>query len=128
MAHNSDVVDEIYAADCVIYNSHVPRIQRFGREGFKAYGQGLNTAFPDMTIRHDMVVTEEDGQYQMILWTFEANHTGPLGPIPPTGRKVTMSGIDVFRVENGEIQELYLAQDALGLMQQLGIVPTPGQG
>ena len=40
-----------------------------------------------------------------------------------TGRKVSMSGIDVFRVANGQIQELHLAQDALMLMQQLGVIP-----
>ena len=34
-----------------------------------------------------------------------------------------MSGIDVFRFANGEIQELYLAQDAMALMQQLGVIP-----
>jgi hypothetical protein len=38
-----------------------------------------------------------------------------------------MSGIDVFRVADGQIKELYLAQDALMLMQQLGVIPTPGQ-
>jgi steroid delta-isomerase-like uncharacterized protein len=125
--HNPDIVDEIYAPDCVIYANHIPRAQRFGRAGFKEYGRYLYTAFPDLKIRHDMVVTEEDGQHQMVAWTFEGTHLGPMGPIPATGRKVQMSGVDVFRVANGQIQELYLSQDALGLMQQLGVVPTPGQ-
>jgi steroid delta-isomerase-like uncharacterized protein len=126
--HNPDVVDEIYSEDCVIYGNHMPRGIRFGREGFKAYGAGLYTAFPDMKIHHDMVLTQEDGQYQMIFWTFTGTHLGPMGQIPPTGRKVSMSGIDVFRVADGQIKELYLAQDALLLMQQLGVIPTPGQG
>lgn len=126
--HNPDVVDEIYSVDCVIYGNHMPRGIRFGREGFKAYGAGLYTAFPDMKIHHDMVLTQEDGQYQMIFWTFTGTHLGPMGQIPPTGRKVSMSGIDVFRVAGGQIKELYLAQDALLLMQQLGVIPTPGQG
>jgi steroid delta-isomerase-like uncharacterized protein len=122
--HNPAIVDEIYAPDCVIYANHIPRAQKFGRDGFKAYGAFLYTAFPDMKIDHDMVVTEEDGQYQMVYWTFTGTHLGPMGQIPPTGRKVVLHGLDVFRVANGKIQELYLGQDALSLMQQLGVVPS----
>ena len=83
----------------------------------------MYTAFPDMTIKHDMVVTEENGEFQMIYWTFEGTHLGPMGPIPATGRKVKLNGLDVFRVANGKIQELYLGQDAMSLMQQLGVIP-----
>ena len=121
--HNPAIVDEIYAPDCVIYANHIPRAQKFGREGFKAFGVFLYTAFPDMKIHHDMVVTEDDGAYQMVFWTFTGTHLGPMGQIPPTGRKVTLSGCDVFRVANGKIQELYLGQDAMSLMQQLGVIP-----
>ena len=121
--HNPAIVDEIYAPDCVIYANHIPRAQKFGREGFKVYGAYLYGAFPDMKIEHTMVVTEESGEYQMVFWRFQGTHLGPMGPIPPTGRKVVMDGVDVFRVANGKIQELYLSQDALSLMQQLGVVP-----
>jgi predicted ester cyclase len=76
-----------------------------------------------MKIDHTMVVTEDDGQYQMVFWTFTGTHLGPMGPIPATGRKVTLNGCDVFRVANGKIQELYLGQDAMSLMQQLGVIP-----
>ncbi len=124
VGHNPAIVDEIYAPDCVIYANHIPRAQKFGREGFKAYGEFLYTAFPDMKIHHEMVVAEENGQYLMVSWTFTGTHLGPMGPIPPTGRKVTLAGLDVFRVANGMIEELYLGQDAMSLMQQLGVVPS----
>jgi predicted ester cyclase len=121
--HNPAIVDEIYAPDCVMYAKHIPRAQKFGREGFKAYGASLYAAFPDLKINHDMVVTEEDGQYQMVYWSFTGTHLGPMGPIAATGRKVTLQGLDVFRVANGQIQELYLGMDAMSLMQQLGVIP-----
>jgi predicted ester cyclase len=38
----------------------------------------------------------------MVHWTFEGTHLGPIVPIPETGRKVSMSGIDVFRIANGK--------------------------
>ena len=44
--HNPDVVDEIYAADCVIYGNHMPRAQRFGREGFKPMAPACTPLFP----------------------------------------------------------------------------------
>lgn len=122
---NSDVVDEIYAEDCVIYNRHVPDEVKRGRGGFKAYGAALFGGFPDMKINHDVVVTEDDGDYQAIIWTFEATHTGEFYGIPPTGRKVRMSGADIFHIEDGMISELYLEQNLMELFQQMGIIPTP---
>jgi steroid delta-isomerase-like uncharacterized protein len=124
--HNPAIVDEVYAADCVIYGNHMDRRIRFGREGFKEYGKGLYTAFPDLRISHDLMVTDENGPYQMIYWTFEGTHLGPMGFVPPTGKKVSISGIDVFRIADGKIRELYLAQDAFALMQQLGVIPSQG--
>jgi steroid delta-isomerase-like uncharacterized protein len=126
-AHNPGVVDEIYPADCVIYGKRIPRAQRFGREGFKTYGASLYTAFPDLRINHDLVLTDDEGEYQAILWTMEGTNLGPFGAIPPSGHKVSISGVDVFRVEDGKIQELYLMPDTLTLLQQMGVIPTPGQ-
>jgi steroid delta-isomerase-like uncharacterized protein len=125
-AQNPSVVDEIYPADCVIYGKRIPRAQRFGREGFKTYGASLYGAFPDLKITHDMVLTDDEGQYQAILWTMEGTNLGPFGAIPPLGHKVHIEGVDIFRVENGQIQELYLMPDTLTLLQQMGVIPTPG--
>jgi predicted ester cyclase len=43
--------------------------------------------------------------------------------IPATGKQVTLSGIDILRIENGKIAERWAEYDNLGLLQQLGVVP-----
>jgi predicted ester cyclase len=45
----------------------------------------------------------------------------------PTGKSITMTGIEIFRIENGKIAELWGEANLLGLMQQLGILPPLGQ-
>jgi predicted ester cyclase len=48
--------------------------------------------------------------------------------IAPTGKQVTATGILIYRITGGKIVEEWLQYDVMGLMQQLGAVPTPGQG
>ena len=47
--------------------------------------------------------------------------------IAPTGKQVTMAGIDIFRIADGRIVELWGQEDVLGMMQQIGAIPSPGQ-
>jgi steroid delta-isomerase-like uncharacterized protein len=120
---NADVVDELYAPDCVIYGRNIPEEWRRGTEGFKAYGKMLHEAFPDLKIVHDSTVTE--GQYQSIRWTFRGTHLGPIFGTPPTGKVVSMGGYDILFVEDGKIKEMWVEQDMLSLLQQLGLAPAP---
>ena len=49
----------------------------------------------------------------------------PFGTIPPTGKEVTVTGIDLVRLVNGKIAEVWHTPDALGFFQQLGVIrPT----
>jgi predicted ester cyclase len=47
--------------------------------------------------------------------------------IPPTGKQVKIAFIEISRVQNGKLVESWVQSDQLGLMQQLGVIPTPGQ-
>ncbi len=119
---NMATVDEIYAPDCVIYGRNVPAESRHGTEGFKAYGRMLREAFPDLKIVHDSTVTQ--GQYQGIRWTFHGTHLGPLFGAPPTGKAVSMGGYDILHIEGGKIIELWVEQDMLSLLQEIGMAPA----
>jgi predicted ester cyclase len=57
--------------------------------------------------------------------TFRGTHKGELMGIPPTGKTVTMSLIDIHRMEGGQIAERWGESDAMGMMQQLGVAPPP---
>jgi predicted ester cyclase len=48
--------------------------------------------------------------------------------IPPTNKRITWLGIEVDRIASGKVVEIWALVDAMGLMQQLGVIPTPGKG
>ena len=47
--------------------------------------------------------------------------------IPATGKTVAVPGVEIDRVVNGQIIEHWLVVDQMGLLQQLGAIPAPGQ-
>jgi predicted ester cyclase len=60
-------------------------------------------------------------------FTLRGTHQGPFFGIPPTGKQVHVTGITIHRIVNGKIVEQRVEMDMLGLMQQLGVIPAPGQ-
>ena len=61
----------------------------------------------------------------MARWTFRGTHEGELMGIAPTGNRVEFAGIVIYQVVDGKIVEGWVSSDALGLKQQLGILPPP---
>ena len=59
--------------------------------------------------------------------TWRGTHQGAFLGIPPTGKQVNVTGIDISRVASGKFVEHWQSADNLGLLQQLGVVPPPGQ-
>ena len=95
-----------------------------GREGFREFMMGFKGAFPDITISEiaHQVASEDD---VVTEFTARGTHTGPMatpaGELPPTGRPVTFTVCEVWRVENGKLASLHNAQDAASIMRQLGV-------
>ena len=85
----------------------------------------FRNAFPDWRETIEDVIAE--GDRVVIRVTGTGTHEGDFQGVPATGAKVTAGGVGIGRIENGRIAETWAAYDALGLMQQLGAVPTPGQ-
>jgi len=77
---------------------------------------------PDLHITIDQLVAE--GDMVTKRWTYHATHTGDLAGLPPTGKRITMRGLELFRLLDGKIVECWLGYDNLSLMQQLGVIPT----
>jgi steroid delta-isomerase-like uncharacterized protein len=92
-----------------------------GREGLAALITTWRTAFPDMRETVEDLITE--GEKVVGRFTMRGTHSGEFMGVPPTGRSVTMSGIDIVRVEGGKIVEFWYGEHLLELMQQLGAVP-----
>jgi len=76
-------------------------------------------------IVRDVVAGEHDTV--TVRWTGHGTHDGQLGGIPPTGKHISVEALTLFQLRDGKIVEMWECWDALAMMQQLGIVPAPGQ-
>ena len=116
---NLAVGDELLAEDCVFYTP--APIQ--GIAGWKQFATAFLTAFPE-----DLRVTIDElfvaGDKVAVRWTAQGTHKGPLRGIPPTGNQVTWVGIAFYGLSNGKITEVWGLNDALGIMQQIGAIPS----
>jgi steroid delta-isomerase-like uncharacterized protein len=120
---NVDAIDAIIAPDAVDHNPNPG--QPPGSEGVKWVVRAFRAGLPDLRMELEDQIAEGDTVADR--WTISGTHQGELFGIPATGKRVRMAGIDMIRVVEGKMVEHWLSVDQLGLLQQLGIVPTPGQ-
>jgi steroid delta-isomerase-like uncharacterized protein len=115
-----EVIDEVIAADFVGRN---PTDGEFrGPGGFRQLVERYRTAFSNVEMQIDSLVAE--GDMVATHWTARGTNTGELMGIAPTGREVTVEGIQFDRIQDGKIVESQGLFDALGMLQQLGAVPV----
>jgi steroid delta-isomerase-like uncharacterized protein len=116
---NLAVVDELVGVD---YRWHAPGQEVSGREGIKQLIGAFRTGMPDMRWMVDDQVAE--GDKVGTRWTARGTHTGELLGIAPTGRQATITGMVFSRLADGQIVEEWENFDQLGMLQQLGAIPT----
>lgn len=92
-----------------------------GIEGYKQHFERLTTAFSGIRLTIEALLAEEDRV--VARFVVEATHTGNLGDIPPTGKRVSVTGISIARISRGQIVEEHANSDTLGLLKQIGITP-----
>jgi len=123
-------VDEIYAEDFVGHfppSSHLP--DRRGREGAREGIRRAKTAFPDWHEHVEAMVTE--GNTVVTRYTSTGTHRGEFRGLPtlaPTGRKISVGEISIYRVANGKVAEQWCLLDELARLQQLGATVQPARG
>jgi deazaflavin-dependent oxidoreductase (nitroreductase family)/steroid delta-isomerase-like uncharacterized protein len=120
--HNPALFDELLAPTYVLHFPGSPPIA--GIEPAKQLMTAYTSAFPDLRLTTEDMVAE--GDKVAIRNTWRGTHHGTFQGLPPTGKDVTFTGTDFFRVVGGKIAEQWADLDALGLMQQLGALPTMG--
>jgi steroid delta-isomerase-like uncharacterized protein len=120
---NPDLVDRIFAPGFVNHNPITG--QQPGREGIKQWIRSFYQAFPDGSISIDLQIAEADRVVTRYSW--RGTHQGQFLGIPATGKPVEVTGIGIFRVQNGQIQEGWGFWEQAGLLLQLGKLPLPGQ-
>lgn len=116
-----DTCDEILAAD---YWGHLPMMDVHGPEQFKQLVTAYRIAYPDVHL------TVEDifggGDKLAVRWTSRGTHLGEMMGMPPSGNKIEIMGISLFRLANGKIAEEWEGFDTLKMMQQIGAIPKVG--
>ncbi len=117
---NLSVADELFTPN---YDHHDPSTPDFGRgpESEKKRATLYRTAFPDLRLTIEDIIAE--GETVVARWSCRGTHKGDLSGIAPTGKQFTISGVTIARLANGKMAEGWINWDALGLMQQLGVVP-----
>jgi predicted ester cyclase len=81
----------------------------------------MRAGFPDW--RSDVHVLVAEGDLVVEHFTASGTHRGEILGAAPTNRKVTVPGINIFRVRHGKIVERWGILDVLGFLTQLGLVP-----
>jgi steroid delta-isomerase-like uncharacterized protein len=121
---NLDVADALFTAD---YIEHLPLPPGWptGIAGFKQFVTSLRAAFPDFQYTVEDEIAE--GDKVVLRLTAQGTHLGELFGIPATGKHATWTEIHIARSADGKLVEHWANLDQLGQMQQLGVIPTPGQ-
>jgi steroid delta-isomerase-like uncharacterized protein len=115
---NLAIADEVYSAD---YFLHDPAGPILGTEALKQFVATFGTAYPDIhTTIEDMIA---EGNKVVWRYTVRGTHKGEFMGIAPTGKSITLTGILISRFAGDKVVEDWNNYDALGMLQQLGVIP-----
>jgi steroid delta-isomerase-like uncharacterized protein len=118
-----EAFDGLLAPDFVRHCEATPEINVTSSEEFKQFYRETEKTFPDQRMTLDVLVAEGD---RVAFWgTFSGTQDGPMGPFPPTGRRMQSDIGGMFRIEAGRIAELWVTWDNLAGLAQLGLFPPP---
>ena len=112
---NVDLADQL--VDEAFVNHTALAGQTPGREGLKKAVNMLRAGFPDLKVRIDDLISQDDRV--AVRDEISATHQGPFNGVPPTGRKVAVGRISFYKVRDGKISEAWSQLDMAGLMRQL---------
>ena len=120
-----EIADEIFTRDHLHHDPAMPGVLP-GPEGMKQAIGVYHRGFPDAHWQIDDMLATDDTV--VTRWTGSGTHTNELAgnpPIAPTGKKATVMGIMLMRIVGGKIAESWDVWDTLGMLRQLGAIPTP---
>ena len=120
---NTAVAEALVAEDHVALDPSPGQEQ--GRKGLIAIIARMRTAFPDLEWTIEEQVAERDKVAVYFVW--RGTHQGEFLGIPPTGKRVTVPGMGFDYCAAGQCKASRFMMDTMSLMQQLGVVPPPGQ-
>ena len=120
--NNRDIkaLDHVAAADYLDHAAFPG--QAPGREGLKQRAATLFQALDPQWTIHDTIA---EGDMVVLRWSLAGTHRGAFLGIPPTGKAITLRGIDMYRIQDRKIAEHWNMVDMFGFCQQAGALPSP---
>ncbi len=119
---NLSVIDQVASSD-FIYHHATGR--DLSTEAYQKMSIMTQNAFPDVCMEIDDLFAE--GDKVACRFTITGIHKGEYRGIPPTGKNITFQGVNIFRIVDDKIAEIWSRLDLLGMMQQLGVIPPMGK-
>ena len=116
-----DKLEELVAEDVVHHDPYDPHAAD-GLVGLRKSIELNRAEFPDLRITIEDQVAE--GDRVATRWVATMTHSGSRGGTPGSGKRVEMRGITIERFENGKVVEAWRSMDMLGLLRQIGAVPS----
>jgi steroid delta-isomerase-like uncharacterized protein len=123
--HDSRAAADLMASDVVTHFSGLPAPVH-GIHAWRQLFGSYAAAFADVQI----TVADEiaDGDKAVVRYSWTATHQAAFMGIPATGKRVSnLVGVGVYRIADGKIAEEWIVEDTVGLLLQLGVIPTPVQ-
>lgn len=118
---NYAVIDEVMAEEIDYFNPALPG-EISSPDEFKGAVQMIHSAFPDLGASVEDIVAEGS---KVATRTREwGTHKGAFGDVPPTGNSFDVQAINIYRIERGKINGVWVQFDSLSMMQQLGLAPS----
>lgn len=120
---NLTLIDALFAPDVIVHDPFTGVVQ--GIEAFRQLTAFFQNSFPGHKTRLEVFIAE--GDYVAILHTHLATNNGSFMGMPPTGKTVTVPGLELFRIQNSKVVEFWRHDDDMGLLRQLGVLPETMQ-
>jgi steroid delta-isomerase-like uncharacterized protein len=118
---NIRIIDELVAPDFFEHEDPPPGVSR-DREGVKQVFTMYHSAFSDIDASINDMIAEDDKV--VVFMTVQATHIREFAGIPPSGKRIAVHVLDIFRVTDGQVKEHWGVTDRLGMLQQLGVIPA----
>jgi steroid delta-isomerase-like uncharacterized protein len=117
--HDLDALGKAHSADHVFHFQGMPQSDW---NGHRAMIESFFQAFPDLRLTIEDLIAEDDKV--TVRFTVSGTNEGPFQGMPATGKKVNIDGIAIQRFTEGKRVEEWLVLDTMGIMQQLGAIPS----
>ncbi|MDQ3808887.1 MAG: ester cyclase [Chloroflexota bacterium] len=122
-ANDAAALEEVTSQD-VVYHTAPPGLSA-GIQGYRELMAMYHGAFADLRLTIDDMIAE--GDKVVTRFTGSGTHRGDFMGVAPTGKQAAAGAISIVRVAGGKVTEEWDQLDLLGLLQQLGAIPVPGE-